>query len=190
MLHFFKGSALVAGRLGIFPGAFNPPTCAHLALAEAARLQFGLDQVTFLLPRKFPHKEYGETGFDDRLDMLEAALAQLPPCGIASTEHGLFIDIARAFRSQCGQDVELYLLCGRDAAERIVAWDYGDGPSFCAQLQEFQMLVASREAVQRTSACRGTAGILRRGFGLGGAPGHSIGWSLAVLGPRAGGRLH
>jgi hypothetical protein len=36
-------------------------------------------------------------------------------------------------------------MCGRDAAERIVGWDYGDGPPIQDQLNEFRLLVASRE---------------------------------------------
>jgi nicotinic acid mononucleotide adenylyltransferase len=56
----------------------------------------------------------------------------------------LFIEIAREFRAVCGGGVEIHLLCGRDAAERIVRWDYGDEIPFSRQLEEFQMLVASR----------------------------------------------
>ena len=56
-----------------------------------------------------------------------------------------FIEIARSFREACARSVELFLLCGRDAALRIADWDYGDGPSFASQLEEFQLLVASRQ---------------------------------------------
>jgi nicotinic acid mononucleotide adenylyltransferase len=56
----------------------------------------------------------------------------------------LFFEIACDFRAACGPEVALFLLCGRDAAERIVDWDYGEGPSFDEQLQQFQLLVGSR----------------------------------------------
>jgi nicotinate-nucleotide adenylyltransferase len=144
-IHFFQGVAPRSGRLGIFPGAFNPVTRAHLAVARAARDQHGLDQVAFLLPRSFPHKEYEGTTLEERVALLEAATEDDPTLAIASSEGGLFIEIARTFRAECGNDVEIHLLCGRDAAERIVHWDYGDGPTFNQQLEEFQMLVASRE---------------------------------------------
>jgi nicotinic acid mononucleotide adenylyltransferase len=43
-------------RLGILPGSFNPPTRAHLALAEASLAE--LDEVVLVLPLSFPHQSY------------------------------------------------------------------------------------------------------------------------------------
>ena len=126
------------------PGAFNPPTIAHLQLAREAKNQYELDQVIFLLPRAFPHKAYDETGFEQRAEMLKAATRDESAFVIASSAGGLFTEIARECRETCGPAVEVFLLCGRDAAERAARWDYGDGPSFRRQLDEFQMLVASR----------------------------------------------
>ena len=145
MLRFSKGSPLHEGRVGIFPGAFNPPTLAHTALARAALEQHRLDQVVFLLPEQFPHKAYEGAPFDERVAMLQAAVGDDTALAIASLDRGLFIDIARAFREECGPGAELFLLCGKDAAERIVNWDYQDRPPFREQLEEFQMLVASRD---------------------------------------------
>ncbi len=144
MIRFYKGRSLREGRLGIFPGAFNPPTLAHLAVASAARDQHHLDHVVFLLPAEFPHKSYTGASFDDRIAMLQDAAGNEATFAIASSERGLFIDVARAFRTECGPRVELFLLCGKDAAERIVNWDYGTGPSFAEQLGEYRLLVASR----------------------------------------------
>lgn len=145
MLRFFKLGPLQSSRVGIFPATFNPVTRAHLALAEAAREQYELDQIVFLLPESFPHKPYAEASFEDRVKMLQAALAEDPAAAIASSPGGLFFEIARAFRAECGPGADLYVLCGRDAAERAVNWDYGDGPPFREQLREFTMLVAPRE---------------------------------------------
>lgn len=149
MVRFFRGSPLHRGRLGIYPGAFNPVTTAHLAVARAAGDQHRLNQVVFLLPQVFPHKEYGDAPFEERLALLEAAIEKDPTLAVASSEGGLFIEIAREFRAECGEGVEIFLLCGRDAAERIVNWGYGEGPAFARQLEEFQMLVASREGEYR-----------------------------------------
>jgi len=35
--------------VGCYPGSFNPPTIAHLAVADAARRQAGLDSVDLVL---------------------------------------------------------------------------------------------------------------------------------------------
>src|SRR5262249_11823096 len=36
------------------------------------------------------------------------------------------------------------LLCGRDAAERIVNWNYGAGDGIAKQLELFKLLIAAR----------------------------------------------
>jgi len=129
-------------KLAILAGAFNPPTRAHLAMAAAALAM--VDEVLFALPRAFPHKEYKGGEFETRLEWLRAALAGYPRFSLAATEGGLFIDIAREAKHVYGASTELLLLCGRDAAERIVGWDYGDGDSIQKQLETFELLVASR----------------------------------------------
>lgn len=151
-VRFFRGAPLHSGRVGVFPGAFNPLTRAHLALAHAARDQHSLDQVVFLVPRVLPHKAFEGASFDERVTMLQGALADEPDFAIASTDGGLVVEIVRAFRAVCGEEVEFFVLCGRDAAERFVRWDYGELPSFSEQLREFQMLVASREGEYSVSS--------------------------------------
>ena len=141
-MEFHIRAATHPAKLAILAGAFYPPTRAHLALAEAALAL--VDEVVFVLPRQFPHKEYCGAGFEERLELLRAALAGQPRFALASTPQGLFIDLAREARRDYGQDTELFLLCGRDAAERIVSWDYGDGDGIRKQLEEFQLIVASR----------------------------------------------
>ncbi len=131
-------------RLGILPAAFNPLTNAHLEMARQAVRQYALDEVRFLLPRVFPHKPYTGASFEQRLEMLRVALAGQAPFSFGTTGAGLFLEIARECRRIYGPETRFYILCGRDAAERIVNWDYGDLPSFARQLQEFQMLVAPR----------------------------------------------
>jgi len=129
-------------KLAILPGAFNPPTRAHLAMAESALTV--VDEVLFVLPRAFPHKEYTGAGFDTRVELLRAALAGNTRFSLASSERGLFIDLAREARMDYGAPAELFILCGRDAAERIVNWDYGRGDNIERQLEVYELLVASR----------------------------------------------
>ncbi|MGD0013004.1 MAG: adenylyltransferase/cytidyltransferase family protein [Bryobacteraceae bacterium] len=141
-MEFFRRAAGTPARLGVFPGTFNPPTRAHVALAEAALAV--VEEVVFVLPRAFPHKPYEEASFEDRLRMLELALPGQPRFSIAAASGGLFIEIARECRAAYGPHAELYFLCGRDAAERIVAWDYGRAGAIREQLAEYRLLVAPR----------------------------------------------
>ncbi|MGB8259324.1 MAG: hypothetical protein WCE75_03190, partial [Terracidiphilus sp.] len=65
-----------ASRVAMLPAAWNPPTLAHLALAEAA-LHFA-DEVLLVLPRVFPHKGFEHAGFDLRLEWLRRIGAGRP----------------------------------------------------------------------------------------------------------------
>ena len=130
-------------RLGILPGSFNPPTRAHLALAEAALAE--LDQVVLVLPRTFPHKNYDGASFTQRADMLRALLHGRPRLAAATSVGGLFIEIAQECRAAYGPNVALAFVCGRDAAERMVGWNYGKPNAINRMLEIFQLLVAFRE---------------------------------------------
>jgi nicotinate-nucleotide adenylyltransferase len=122
-------------------GSFNPPTIAHIELALAASRC--VDLILFVVPRVFPHKEYSGATLEQRVEMLDAVSPAIPHA-IASTEQGLFIDIARECRDHYGAQVQLYFICGRDAAERILHWDYGRSGVIDEMLREFELLVAPR----------------------------------------------
>jgi nicotinate-nucleotide adenylyltransferase len=132
------------GRVGVLPAAFNPPTIAHSALAEAAQSARRLDQVIFVLPQTLPHKEFEHANFEQRLSLLAKAVERRPDWAVATAEAGLASEIVAEIRALCGPDVEAFLLCGADAAERFAGWDYGEAPSFEEQMQGFQMVVAAR----------------------------------------------
>ena len=142
-MDFFRRAAGAPRRLGVFSGTFNPPTRAHVALARAALAR--VEEVVFVLPRAFPHKIYEGASFEDRVGMLAAALVDDFQFSIAASRGGLFIDIARECREAYGAAVELFFLCGRDAAERIVGWDYGEPGEIRRQLEEYRLLVAPRQ---------------------------------------------
>lgn len=110
------------GTLAVIPGAYNPPTIAHAALAlHAARMA---DEVLLLMPENLPHKNFAGADFESRLRMLERAVDH-ERVSVGSTPGGLFLDIA----SDCAArfpDAQIALVCGRDAAERILNWTYPD----------------------------------------------------------------
>ncbi|HYP07502.1 MAG TPA: adenylyltransferase/cytidyltransferase family protein [Bryobacteraceae bacterium] len=130
-----------AESVAVFAGAFNPPTAAHVALAEAA-LDV-VDEVLLVIPRAFPHKEYHGATLEQRLAMLQRIAASGRRLSAAVAEGGLFADIAREARSHYGK-AQMQLLCGRDAAERILTWDYGDDQFVRRMLEQFELLVAPR----------------------------------------------
>jgi nicotinic acid mononucleotide adenylyltransferase len=136
--------ALDARRVALLPAAWNPPTLAHLALADAA-FDFA-DEVLLVLPRVFPHKEFEHAGFDVRLEWLQRIAACREGLGVGVTRGGLFLDMARALRTADSRVEQVYIVCGRDAAERFIGWPYDGEPNAIEQLREFSLLVAPRGA--------------------------------------------
>lgn len=139
-MKFYRRASRRPARVAVFPGSYNPPTVAHLALAEAALAH--ADEVLFVLPAAFPHKDFSGVSFDGRLALLLAATDH-PRYSVASTSGGLFLDIAEELRPH--YDARLHFLCGRDAAERIVAWDYGRPDALEQMFAKFSLLVAARQ---------------------------------------------
>ena len=126
-------------RIAILAGAFNPLTRAHIALANAASSV--TDQILCVVPRVYPHKELEGATLEQRLEMLRRARSDFP---VEVTDGGLFIEVARELRLK-HPDSELYFVCGRDAAERILNWDYGEAGFVDRMLEEFGLLVADRQ---------------------------------------------
>lgn len=145
-MEFLRKAPSAPQRLAVFPGTFNPVTVAHVAVAHAAMAH--VDEVVFVLPRVFPHKDYTGASFDDRVAMLRAAANHFA-FSIATADGGLFLDIARECRAGYGDGVRLSFLCGRDAAERIMAWDYDRSGAAAEMLREFDLLVAARKGEYR-----------------------------------------
>src|SRR4051795_527731 len=104
-MEFFQRAHGLPTRLGILPGAFNPVTIAHLALARASLRD--VDEVVFILPRVFPHKTYSGAAFDDRVEMLRAATSGESTFSIATADGGLFLEIAAECREAYGPRVRL-----------------------------------------------------------------------------------
>jgi len=130
------------GSVALLPGAWNPPTRAHEALARAA-LEWA-DRAVFVMPRRFPHKEFEDVSPEQRLRWLAAIADTEQRFSVAVSDGGLFIEMAREARAAGAARV--FLVCGSDAAERIAGWDYGPGDSIESQLEEYELLVAARGA--------------------------------------------
>jgi nicotinic acid mononucleotide adenylyltransferase len=126
----------------MFPGAWNPPTIAHVEISRATRTQ--ADEVIWVIPRAFPHKEFEGASFPARCRMLEI-LAKEEGFSAAVSDGGLYADIANEAREFFGGGTEIALVCGRDAAERIAAWDYGAPGVFDELVRRHRLMVATRQ---------------------------------------------
>jgi nicotinic acid mononucleotide adenylyltransferase len=73
----------------------------------------------WVMPERFPHKEYERVGLEWRLALIEGATSD----AIAVARGSLFFEIAAEAEEALGTSVRL--LIGEDGARRVVDWDYG-----------------------------------------------------------------
>ncbi len=85
-------------RSGVYPGSFNPPTVAHLAVAQAAVEQRRLDRVVLMVSRRALAKETVEhPRLHHRLEVLHEAVAHLDWLSVSVTDRQLLADVAEGF---------------------------------------------------------------------------------------------
>ncbi len=112
-------------KLGIFGGTFNPVHNGHMAVADAAVSQFGLDRLMLLPNYQPPHKKC-EAAPELRLAMAEAASRgrekffvsdyEIKKGGISYSAHTL-----KAF-SELYKGEELYFIIGGDSLRDFTKW--------------------------------------------------------------------
>lgn len=84
--------------VGCYPGSFDPPTIAHLAIAEAAVRQGGLARVDLVVSRRTLGKDHLDTTtVARRVAALEAVTSGRPWLGVAVAEGGLVADITEGY---------------------------------------------------------------------------------------------
>ena len=84
-------------RVGAYPGTFDPPTVAHLAVAEAALNQGGLDAVHLVVSRAPLGKNPSVPSFEDRLQVLEDVASTREWLEVRITDHRLIADVASGY---------------------------------------------------------------------------------------------
>jgi hypothetical protein len=109
-------------RVGCYPGSFNPPTVAHLAVAEAAVDAGRLARLDLVLSTVALGKaDLDQPSVAERAEVLRTVAETRPWLGVAITEDGLIADIAAAY------DV---VVMGADKWRQVTdpSW-YGIGPA-------------------------------------------------------------
>ncbi len=84
--------------IGAYPGSFNPPTVAHLAVARAALEQCGLERVDLVLSRDVLGKDRtGLEPIENRITVLTAIAATRDWLDVRVTDARLVVDIAEGY---------------------------------------------------------------------------------------------
>lgn len=113
-------------RVGMFGGAFDPPHKAHVALAQAAVEQLGLDELRVFPTGMAWHKARALTGGQHRLAMAQLAFGEVPRAVVDEREvrrdgPTYTIDTLRELQSE-NPGAQLVLVIGADQAEALDGW--------------------------------------------------------------------
>lgn len=84
-------------RIGAYPGTFDPPTVAHLAVAEAALNQGGLDAVHLVVSRSPLGKSPSVPSFEDRMAVLEDVASSRAWLEVRVTDEKLIAELASGY---------------------------------------------------------------------------------------------
>jgi nicotinate-nucleotide adenylyltransferase len=116
-----------AAGIGVLGSAFNPPHLGHLALAQEALWQLGLDEVVLVPTGEAPHKRIvDDPGRELRLAMTRLAAADDPRFSVSTLEveregPSYTYETLELLGQERG-DTELVFVMGADAAVGLESW--------------------------------------------------------------------
>lgn len=112
-------------RVGVLGGTFDPPHLAHLALADAARIELRLDRVIFVVAGDpWRKSDRTITPAAQRLEMVRAAIARLDWAEVSTIE----VDregpsyTAETLEGLVHPDEDWWFILGADALADMPAW--------------------------------------------------------------------
>jgi len=142
---------LACVRIGILGGTFDPPHLAHLHTGEVAYRQLQLDQVVFM-PAGAPWQKAGRpvSGPEHRWAMTRLAVADVDYFAADEREvHRQGWTYTADTLATFGDDVEITLILGADAARNLPTWERADEVMARADLAVAPRPGTDRGAVDR-----------------------------------------
>jgi nicotinate-nucleotide adenylyltransferase len=111
----------------VYGGTFDPPHCGHVTLPPQVADHLGAASIIYVPTSANPLKDGQPTAGHHRLAMLELALRDVPDTSCSTIEvssdgPSYTVDTLQQLRSELGDDTELRLLMGMDAAESFPRW--------------------------------------------------------------------
>lgn len=114
-------------RVGILGGTFDPPHLGHLLIAEEVKEELKLAEIWFIPTYEPPHKSTTKTSVEDRLTMLQKAVASNDSFKIST------IEVDRLGKSYTFDtmsmlvttypDIMFYFIIGADMVEYLPKWN-------------------------------------------------------------------
>lgn len=120
-------SSSQGAAIGVLGSAFNPPHLGHLALAQEALWQLGLDEVVLVPTGEAPHKRIAEEpGREARIEMARLAAAEDQRFSVSALEveregPSYTYETLEAL-AEDRADTQLVFVMGADAAVGLESW--------------------------------------------------------------------
>ena len=136
-------------RIGILGGTFNPPHLGHLAIAQEAHAQLGLDKVVLMPVFMPPHKALDDDpGPEARYELCHLAVAKDDRFAVSRLEldrggPSYTVDTLRTIHAGSPGD-DLTFIVGGDVAQGLPSWREPE-----AILELATVAVAEREGIRR-----------------------------------------
>ena len=136
-------------RIGILGGTFNPPHLGHLAIAQEATAQLGLDKVVLMPVFSPPHKALDDDpGPEARYELCHLAVAKDDRFAVSRLEldrggPSYTVDTLRTIHAGSPGD-DLTFIVGGDVAQGLPSWREPE-----AILELATVAVAEREGIRR-----------------------------------------
>ena len=115
-------------RIGVMGGTFDPIHNGHLAVAEAARRDFGLERVVFIPTGMAPHKNNKLiTSASQRFEMTVLATSgndyfDVSKMEIERRQASYTVDTLEELQLIYGKKTKLYFIAGADSLAEILTW--------------------------------------------------------------------
>jgi nicotinate-nucleotide adenylyltransferase len=122
--------------LTLYGGAFDPPHLGHVAVADAARGQFGVDELVVLVSERPAHREVHASA-EDRLALARAAF---PADDVRLDPYPRTVELLRAERFD-----DPVFVVGADQFRHFLAWSEPE-----EVLQRTRLAVATRPGFPRS----------------------------------------
>ncbi|WP_339490142.1 nicotinate-nucleotide adenylyltransferase [Pseudomonas sp. EL_65y_Pfl2_R95] len=118
-------------RIGLFGGTFDPVHIGHLRGAVEVVEFMLLDELRLIPSARPPHRDSPQVSAQDRLAMVECAVAGVAPLVVDDRElkrdkPSYSIDTLESLRAELAADDQLYLLLGWDAFCGLPSWHRWD----------------------------------------------------------------
>lgn len=121
------GSEARPPRIGVLGGTFDPVHIGHLRGALEVAEALALDELRMMPSARPPHRDTPQVSAQDRLAMVECAVAGLPPLVVDARElrrdkPSWTIDTLESLRAEMAAETQVFLLLGWDAFCGLPTW--------------------------------------------------------------------